>query len=410
MKILITCPDFPPSIRGGGAVTSFLISRSLMDFGHEILILHIDDHDHNHDEVYEGIHVRRLISSNIYANYSKENPFWKKVVWHGLENFNPRAYMRMKNEILHYNPDIVLTHSIENINVATWVAAKQLNIPVCHILQSAFLLCWKGTMRRNNVNCKTACLDCQITSIGKKLSSRFVNGVTAESQFIIDRHLSAGYFPHAYSQTIPSSIDKIHTNKPRRVRQPGEPFIIGYIGVHTPYKGLHVLAEAAQSFTANDSIQFLIAGNSIAGNGQDTYAQSLPEHFPKNITSFLGWMDPQEFFPQIDVLVIPSVGHEPFGRVIIEAFSHAIPVIGSNVGGIPETIIEGENGFLFENNNSDNLSQILHKLINNPVLVQSLSQGALNSADNYLPKQCSHQLSLFLQKVYQCSLKKSTLS
>jgi len=45
---------------------------------------------------------------------------------------------------------------------------------------------------------------------------------------------------------------------------------------------------------------------------------------------------------------MPSECFETFGRVIIESFRVGVPVIGSNIGGIPEIIQEEHNGFLFE--------------------------------------------------------------
>ncbi len=56
------------------------------------------------------------------------------------------------------------------------------------------------------------------------------------------------------------------------------------------------------------------------------------------------------------------------GRVLVEAMAAGKPVIGSNVDGIPNVIKNGVNGFLFENEDVNDLAQKLEKLITTPEL------------------------------------------
>ena len=65
--------------------------------------------------------------------------------------------------------------------------------------------------------------------------------------------------------------------------------------------------------------------------------------------------------------VLPS-RTEAMGRVLVEAMAAGKPVIGSNVDGIPNVIKDGVNGFLFENEDVNDLAQKLEKLITNPEL------------------------------------------
>ena len=66
-------------------------------------------------------------------------------------------------------------------------------------------------------------------------------------------------------------------------------------------------------------------------------------------------------------LVIPSLS-EGLPRVLLEAMALSKPVIASNVGGIPDLIQDGQNGFLFKAGNSDELAEKLKTLLNNRVL------------------------------------------
>ena len=374
MRILMACAAFPPFMDGGGPVSAMIVARLLQDAGHDLLVVNVGDEDRY--EVEGGVPVHRLAPLNVYWNYRVPRPTWKKAIWHLLENFNPRAYAVMGREIERFRPDLVLTDSIENINVATWGAASARAVPVVHIVRSAFLLCWKGSMMRGMDTCVGQCGSCRATSVGKRFMSRYVDGVVGETDFILRRHREAGYFPHAQYRVIPGALTELQASAPRPA--PTGKVRVGFIGVHTELKGLDILAEAATRFAPEDPIEFVIAG---AGEGD--YAAATRAHFPAWNTRFLGWITPEAFFPEIDVLVVPSRGPEPFGRVSIEAFAHGVPVIGSRSGGIPE-VITNANGFTFPRGDADELARILACLAAAPGSLAELSAGALNAAETYL--------------------------
>lgn len=377
MRILMACAAFPPFIDGGGPISAMIVAKLLRAAGHDLTVVNVSGEDRH--EIYDGVPVHRLRSLNIDWNYRLPRPGWKKAIWHALENFNPRAFLVMRREIRHLQPDIVLTDSIENINVATWAAAKSCGVPVAHILRSTFLLCWKGSMWRGGDNCGRACSSCQATSYGKKLSSRFVDAVIGETDFIIGRHTEHGYFPSATTHPIPGAIAPVAGALPRTAPPADRPLRIGFIGVHDPVKGLDTLAATAHRL-AGEPIEFL-----IAGTGHGDYAKALPGRFPDGNTRFLGWTRPDEFLPQIDVLAVPSLFREPFGRVVIEAFAHGVPVIGARSGGIPETIQPGVNGALFAPGDDAALAAEIMNLARNRALVAQWSAGALAATARYAP-------------------------
>ncbi len=377
MRILMACAAFPPFIDGGGPISAMMVAKLLISAGHDLEVVNVSGEDKH--EIYDGVPVRRLKTLNIDWNYRLPRPGWKKLIWHALENFNPRAYLVMRREIRRFKPDIVLTDSIENINVATWAAAKSCGVPVCHILRSAFLLCWKASMRRGNDNCERACSSCQVSSYGKKVFSRYVDAVIGETDFIMGRHLEHGYFPNATSHRVPGVVS-VGAQKPR-TSAPATPLRFGFIGVHDPVKGLDTLALAAQRLSDNPDVTFAIAGST-----ESDYSKSLQQKFPATNTRFLGWTKPADFFPGIDVLVVPSLFREPFGRVVIEAFAHGVPVIGARSGGIPESIRHGVDGFLFEAGDDAALARQIADLAASPEAIPALSAAALEAARRYRPE------------------------
>ncbi len=67
-------------------------------------------------------------------------------------------------------------------------------------------------------------------------------------------------------------------------------------------------------------------------------------------------------FAAADVFVLPSV-HEPFGIVALEAMARGIPLIASNVGGLPDFVKDGKNGMLFDPSASGSLAEAFDRLV-----------------------------------------------
>jgi len=88
----------------------------------------------------------------------------------------------------------------------------------------------------------------------------------------------------------------------------------------------------------------------------------------KNITfhGFVSNID--EMINKSDILILPSY-QEAFPFVILEAMSRGKIVIATNVGGIPEIIIDKRNGFLIKANNTDDIIKILNYIKKNDVSV-----------------------------------------
>ena len=85
---------------------------------------------------------------------------------------------------------------------------------------------------------------------------------------------------------------------------------------------------------------------------------------------------------EADLFVLPSL-HEPFGIVILEAWSAGIPVIASNAGGLKDFIRPGRNGLLFDPEHGEELVKHYDSLIGDPARRQALAAAALEDVKNY---------------------------
>ncbi len=98
---------------------------------------------------------------------------------------------------------------------------------------------------------------------------------------------------------------------------------------------------------------------------------------------FLGKQDAvEELLAVSDLFIMPSA-KESFGLAALEAMAVEVPVISSNIGGIPEVNIHGETGFLSDVGNVDEMSANAIKLLENESMLQQFKSNALAQAQNF---------------------------
>ena len=391
MRILCVAAAYPPYVKGGGPKSSENIVNALYTYGHTVRVITVANQEGL--ELRDGIEVKTLQTLNVYWNYWIYQSTIAKLAWHALENFNPRALLRMRREITEFRPDIVITISVENINVATWVAAWMLGCPSVHVIQSYFLMCWRATMFSKNKNCERRCLRCRAASIGKKLCSQLVDGVIAEASHSLSLHYERGFFRRAMARIIPGAVGE--PLSPPSFRAAKTDIIrVGYIGMLTPNKGISTLGQAATLLGEDAPFEYL-----IAGDGKPEFVQKVLSKFPTSKTTYLGWVDSNSFYPSIDVLVVPSIWAEPFGYVCIEALSFGVPVIVARSGALPEIIEHEKNGLVFDTGDHKALAACLVKIASDRCLLERLYHGALTNVKQYSPEAFATSWDKFLSQV-----------
>jgi glycosyltransferase involved in cell wall biosynthesis len=83
--------------------------------------------------------------------------------------------------------------------------------------------------------------------------------------------------------------------------------------------------------------------------------------------------DKENLLSQTDILIIGSQAYESFGYTAIEAMSYQVPVIATNVGGLPEVVINGEGGYCLDNNDAESYANKIVELLNDESI--RISQG-----------------------------------
>jgi len=151
-----------------------------------------------------------------------------------------------------------------------------------------------------------------------------------------------------------------------RVFTPKNPLKIAFSGRCEYVKGVHVLIDAALLLPKELPVEFYFFGP----YWDTTYAYGLKEkmkedrrfHLPK-------LLNPKDVIPvlrDMDIMVVPSIWPETGPLTLLEGLMAGIPIIGSNLGGIPEWVENKVNGILFPYGNREALRDIIIQLAENP--------------------------------------------
>ncbi|RUR12751.1 glycosyltransferase family 4 protein [Legionella sp. km772] len=168
--------------------------------------------------------------------------------------------------------------------------------------------------------------------------------------------------------------------------------ILLFVGRVTREKGIFELIEAIQNLiNKGQNIVLIVLGPFEQHNEQDV--RSYAEKMCGKRVVFAGFhQEPERFMFASDLLCLPSY-REGFGTVVIEAAAMGLPVIGTNIYGLKDAIIDGETGLLVEPKNSEQLTQVLDQLLSDDSLRRIMGNKARERARiNFDSKQCNELL------------------
>ena len=161
---------------------------------------------------------------------------------------------------------------------------------------------------------------------------------------------------------------------------PREPRVL-FVGVLEAVKGFDVLVEAwPEVARAVPSARLHVVGRGALAGDAGRLATDLPGTVERD-----GQLDPPGVAAALDaatVLVLPSRA-EGLGRVVIEAFCRARPVVAVRAGGIPDIVEDGENGLLVAPGDPSALAGAIRRVLTEPGLAERLGAAALAEAPRW---------------------------
>ncbi len=198
-----------------------------------------------------------------------------------------------------------------------------------------------------------------------KFCGRFSNKIIAVSRTVKNALIENGINPDKIN-VIYNGIDSSSCRTIEPAYYSKLPFVFANVGQFVPWKNQITFLKAAALVSRRlPEARFMLIGDDIFERNRD-YKNSLLEYVKSSpIASrieFSGWQENMEnVWPEIDCLV-HTASKEPFGRVIIEAMAHKIPVIAADSGGPSEIIQNSKTGLLVKEDNIEGLSEAMLKV------------------------------------------------
>lgn len=142
---------------------------------------------------------------------------------------------------------------------------------------------------------------------------------------------------------------------------------IGFVGSAAPYKGLSRLIMALKQLNRNDKWRLDVWGDTI---GQD---KSLPIYYRGKFTHSAI----ETVYTTMDIMVVPSLCHETFGLVTLEALSYGVPVLVSDTVGAKDIVKEYDSKFVFHSD--EELVSLLKLLVDDKSLLRNYNEAIISN-------------------------------
>lgn len=353
MKIGVTCyPTF-----GGSGVVATELGKALAKLGHEI-----------HFIAYAL--PQRL-------DHIKENIFYHEVSvnTYPLFDFPPYSLAltsKMVDVVQHAGLDLLhvhyaIPHATSAVQAREILADADIHVPVVTTLH--------GT---------------DITLVGQDPSYAPVvthsinesDGVTAVSEYLKKETLERFKVTEDI-QVIPNFVDTARFQRQRKQHfkdalcPEGEKVVLHVSNFRKVKRACEVVRIFARLLERGLSLKLLMVGDGPDRIPAESLARELDVY---QDCRFLGKQEPVEEILSIgDLFLMPS-GSESFGLAALEAMACGVPAVTSNIGGLPELIVDGETGFLCDLDDIDAFVDRSRAILSEDALQESLAQASRSRA------------------------------
>jgi glycosyltransferase involved in cell wall biosynthesis/MoaA/NifB/PqqE/SkfB family radical SAM enzyme len=403
MRILKIIHGYPMRYNAGSEVYSQTLCHALAERGHEVHVFTREEDPFAPD----------------YALRQELDPDDQRVRIHLVNH--PRSRDRYRHEALDrqlgalldtLRPDVVHVGHLNHLSTSLIAEVSSRQIPVVYTLHDYWLMCprgqfmqmfpeepgdlWADCSGQEDRKCAERCYARYFSGdpasreqdvagwarwVGQRMAhvkhmAELVDVFVAPSRYLLDRYQRDFGLPAAKLTYLDYGFDRARLSGRRRVA--GEPFTLGYIGTHTPAKGIHLLIEAFGRLQGEPRLR--IWGRE---RGQNTAAlRALADALPAHARERIAWLPEYknqrivpDVFNRVDAVVVPSVWVENSPLVIHEAQQARVPVVTGDVGGMAEYVRHEVNGLLFRHRDAGDLAVQLQRLVDDPGWARRLGQA-----------------------------------
>lgn len=370
MKICLVTNIYEPYELGGTEVYVKTLTRAIKEKAHDIFVITTCPPRKGLpsivSETVDEIKVYRFYPLNVYWGYrAQERSLFLKPLWHLVEQWNPHVYFTVQKILARESPDVVHIHNMGGFSNAIFWACKKSGNKVVYSLHDYISICPKSILLRTNFEvCQRSRLLCKMYQMIKRWSlSTRVDLFVSPSVFNAELHREHGMLKNGKYAVVLLGIG--NTSKAVGVKmrsersRPKDNYLdLLYLGQVVRHKGLAILAEALKMVNRDD-LRLHVAGD---GDYLEQLRRELSDWSNVHFYGYVSGEAKADLLSKSDAFVLPSIWYDNAPIAIIEAYRYGLPVIGSNIGGIPEMIQENKTGFLFEPGDTSGLASVLQRI------------------------------------------------
>ena len=210
--------------------------------------------------------------------------------------------------------------------------------------------------------------------------------------------------PHKKIRLIPRGVD---LSEFKQTASPGEKkeIVVGLIGRITPIKG-HPLFLKAMSRVVRvlPNIKIQIIGDAPKAQYKEELQTLTRQLGLSNAVQFMGTRyDIPELLSQYSLVVVPSVGEEAFGRVVIEAGACGVPVVATRMGGLVDILEHEKDGLLVPPDDPRILAEAILRQLQEPERAQAMAVSLRKKVEREfnLPLMFERTLKVYEEAIHQ---------
>ncbi len=373
MKICIVSQTFAPQPEGGAEIVCRQLAQSLSG-AHEVVVLSLGMTGNAlapPGEIISNAPYRlwRLPfhNSQLPSVGQLQMSWGGKLIWHLRSAIGAVAPADIRAFLKKEAFDLIYAHNAVRMQPALYKVAAEIGLPVVQHLHDYALLCARTTMFDHDRNCTVPCTECRILTARARVASRTVGDVISVSRFVEDRYRAHGVFGNASMHVLHNFNlpDTSQVPRPAAIAKddPGV-FTFAYLSALTPEKGVEILLSTFRALCEQPGqrppIQLLVAGRGDAGYQRKLRAMVAGSAAEARV-KWLGFVAPETVYDRADVVIVPSLWHEPQSRILIEAAGCGVPVIAAMTGGTTEVVNQCQTGWLYGATDSQQLLSLMQR-------------------------------------------------
>ncbi len=380
MKILLTSTLYPTpgaaKIVGGAEIFARRFAEGLVQRGDEVEVIRAQSTPDQAREICNGINVYSAPIQNIYLPFTEQKNVALRSIWHTIDDWQMQAPM-IAERIRAFKPDVLHSNNLSGLSTAVWRVAAQLGVPILHTIHDYYLTCPRCSRFHKGRSCEGTCTSCGILTYHRKRATHWLSAVVGVSERVLSIHTDMGMFADTPIRTVIRNA----STEPPRAPYPRplctDEVTFGFIGRLTEEKGIDNLMRALAALPS-DRIRMM-----IAGRVSDQEQQRLRQLAPDARIEFMGFVSPDEFYKRVDVVVAPSIWHDPGPLVVADAKAAGRPLLGTYFGGMPEVIVHGVTGWLTESDPAS-LATSMREIAADPHKIEEISRRLIADTNKWL--------------------------